>query len=184
MTTCAVSGSIPSKAFPFHSILHSLASFPLRNFISTIYRLLLSVLIILKWLTSSLVLSPTKPRKSDGVRYEGTASIHSVVQSSSLNAGCSASSFRCNPLPALLFLPVVGLSYNPGVSSPSRYSRTTPHPSSSSSEFKGSNRPLVARPLGPADIPLLRSVSRFGKTSLEPSLVPGAISISCVRMLP
>ena len=54
--------------------------------------------------TSSLVCSPMKPKKSDGVIYEGTASMHRVVQSSSLNS---------------LLAPSTS-SYSPGVSCPSR----------------------------------------------------------------
>lgn len=70
------------KAFPFHCFFHSLAFFGSRNFISTMYLFALLVRMSLKCETSSLVCSPTNPRKSDGVMYEGTAKMQSVVQSS------------------------------------------------------------------------------------------------------
>lgn len=82
-TTWQYSGSILLNVFPFHCFRHSLALLDSRNFISTMYLFALLVLISLKCETSSLVFSPTKPRKSDGVMYEGTASMQSVVQSSS-----------------------------------------------------------------------------------------------------
>lgn len=118
------------KGLPSHSFLHSRARLASRNFISTMYLLALLVRISLKWETCSLVCSPMKPRKSDGVMYEGTASMHSVVQSSSLKA----------------LFPRSTSSYKPGVSCPSRYRCTTPQPTSVSFKSEGMNLPFVARP--------------------------------------
>jgi hypothetical protein len=77
------------KALPFHSFLHARACFASQNFMSTMYLFALLVLMSLKCDTSSRVRSPTKPRKSDGVMYEGTARMHSVVQSCSEVGGCA-----------------------------------------------------------------------------------------------
>jgi hypothetical protein len=85
------------KALPFHSFRHALACFESQNFMSTMYLFALLVLMSLKCDTSSLVRSPTKPRKSDGVMYEGTARMHSVVQSSSLKSWLAPSTSSCRP---------------------------------------------------------------------------------------
>lgn len=80
------------NALPFHSFLHSLALFASRNFIKTMYLLARAVLINRKWLTCSLVCSPTKPKRSEGAMYDGTASIQSVVHCCSSNSPSNVSS--------------------------------------------------------------------------------------------
>lgn len=96
------------NTFPFHSLCHSLALFAFRNFIRTIYRFARAVRIMRKWLTWSIVDSPTNPRKSDGDKYAGTASTQSVVQSSS---GCIIPLLAIGawelPLPLPLPLPLL-----------------------------------------------------------------------------
>ena len=130
-TTWQYSGSMLLNVFPFHSFFHSLALLDSRNFISTMYLFALLVRMSLKCETSSLVFSPTKPKKSEGVMYEGTANMQSVVQSSSTKDPCAPSAS----------------SYSPGVSYPSRNRCTTPQPTSVFLGSEGMNLPLVARPL-------------------------------------
>jgi hypothetical protein len=149
------------KAFPFHSFLQALAFAASRNFINTMYLLALVVRISRKWLTSSLVCSPMKPRRSEGVIYDGTASIHSVVQSSSLNSV---------PAPS---------SYNPGVSWPSRYKCTTPQPTSVFFSSEGMNLPLVA---SPPELPA-GCLSDFARGLAEASSSLGCISMLSIEMV-
>src|SRR5690242_19151106 len=147
------------NVFPFHSFFHSLALLDSRNFISTMYLLALLVRTSLKCETSSLVCSPTKPRKSDGVMYEGTARMQSVVQSSSKKGPFALST----------------LSYSSGVSYPSRNRWTIPQPTSVFLGSEGMNLPFVARP--PEVATCLRACR-----DVSP-LFPGSISILRMDMV-
>ena len=127
--------SRPPKTLPSHSCLHFLATSASLNFMSTRYRFILPVITIRKWLTSSLVFSPTQPKKSLGVMYEGTAGIQRIVvsrcpsdYSSALHGVCWApiTSFRIGAADCEILEAVP----NPGVSSPSRYKCTIPQPNS------------------------------------------------------
>lgn len=136
-TTWQFSGSAALKSLPLYAFCHSRALFDDLNFIRTIYLFALPVLMRRKCETSSRAWSPTKPSRSEGIIHEGTASTHTVVQSSWLKLFCS-------PLPRL-FLGTL-FSSRVKLSSVSRYRCTTPHPTSVIFVSDGRYTAFVCRP--------------------------------------